>query len=43
MYIRHLNDGHYLHKREVTEVSEIPCRLNDDSHEGCNEIPIVPS
>ena len=27
---------------KVTDVSEIPCRLNDDAHEGCNEIPGVP-
>ena len=28
---------------EVTDVSEIPCRLIDDAHERRNEIPTVPS
>ena len=31
-----------LSKREVTDVSEIPCRLIDDAHEGRNEISSVP-
>ena len=38
MYARHLNDG-----LKVTEVSVIPCRLNDGLHEWRNEIPSVPN
>ena len=30
-------------EREVTDVSEMPCRLIDDLHEGRNEIAIVPN
>ena len=28
---------------EVTNVSEMPCRLNADLHEWCNEITTVPN
>ena len=42
MHVRHKRDGQYLFMREATDVSEIPCRLIDDVHEGCNEISIVP-
>ena len=28
---------------KVTDVSEMPCRLNDDLHERRNEISIVPN
>ena len=28
---------------EVTKMSVIPCRLIDDLHEWCNEVPAVPN
>ena len=32
----------FLLKVKVTNVSEMPCRLNDDLHERLNEIATVP-
>ena len=32
-----------LEKEFVTKMSVIPCRLNDDLHEWCNEIATVPT
>jgi len=38
-----INDGLYLDRGKVTDLSVIPCRLNDDLHEWRNEIPTVPT
>ena len=43
MYVRFLYESQYLYLREVTDMSEMPCRLIDGLHEWCNEISTVPS
>ena len=46
MLFRHQKDGHYRildEFWEVTDVSEMPCRLIDGLHEWRNEITAVPN